>query len=333
MGHCFLAALVATNIVIASLHSFIFDDYTRLAEATVASAEQPDGKNASILLMRDITLSPMLEFTTRIVFPIAGGIIAIIALIFTWKRTSAIMQQTDNSQKLLCVEQFRSAIKHLSSGHEAKVLGGVYTLHGIAKTNEEYRQPVFEILCSFIREETAKPAYQKQFATPAMPCPFCASKIVTQAIIDKLFRGVESKIYSGFRANLQGANLIWANLREANLQGANLQRTDLRWADLKGAKFQAANLHEASLSDSAISGACWRGVQSKTFMDKALIENKQADGSLQTDVSDICFFDDKGNGLQFVNTKDKKTWFAGKGEDVGDLRKEEVQELFKNKAE
>jgi hypothetical protein len=51
---------------------------------------------------------------------------------------------------------FKNAIEHLGNKEPAIILGGIYALHQIAKDNEEYSNQVFEILCSYIREETGK---------------------------------------------------------------------------------------------------------------------------------------------------------------------------------
>lgn len=134
------------NLVFLSLCSFFFHDYARLAEVAVV-AGQSVGESTDMLSPRGRTLNPVGEFTTRVTFPIAGGIIAIIALVFTWKRTSAMMRQTDNSYRQIHAEQFKNAVEHLGNEKQAIVLGGVHAMHDLARNNQAYRKQVFEVLC------------------------------------------------------------------------------------------------------------------------------------------------------------------------------------------
>ena len=69
--------------------------------------------------------------------------------------------QTENTKKQIAAEQFKNAIEHLGSQEQPVVLGGVHALHNLAMNfPEQYSQPVFEVLCSFIREATADPDYK-----------------------------------------------------------------------------------------------------------------------------------------------------------------------------
>lgn len=131
------------------------------------------------------------EFWSRIMFPLFGGFIAAMALFFTYQRTTAIMKQAinmekqllnnekqlevtqfqlrntektlENSRRQIIAEQFKNAINQLGNEKQAVVLGGIHTLHTIARNEgktEEYSKTVFELLCSIIREETTRSAYR-----------------------------------------------------------------------------------------------------------------------------------------------------------------------------
>ncbi|MCL2622992.1 MAG: pentapeptide repeat-containing protein [Planctomycetaceae bacterium] len=230
--------------------------------------------------------SKRFERWTKIYIPFvsAFGMIAVVLIIYWQLRNQSqqMDQQADNTRKQIAAEQFKNAIEHLGSEKQTVVLGGVHALHNLAMTFEEYRKPVFEVLCSFIREETAKEEYHKRVlavidfsdATKATP----KASIVIQTIVDKLFRyeNPDESVYQDhktkqyYRANLSDAilrgvdlsdaNLQRASLLNANLQGAglyhvNLQSADLRNANLQGTKTSHMKLQDADLSDTNLQGA------------------------------------------------------------------------------
>ena len=188
-------------------------------------------------------------------------------------------QMLENTKRQVSAEQFKNAIEHLGSEKQAVVLGGIHALHNLASNNKDtYSQPVFEVLCSFIREETNKPAYKKQFPGDAETqsqgiqvqlFPFQIGKknvekpdtdrptslIVIQTIVDKLFRDESSReVYQLLAANLRGANFQGIDLQgmvfgKSNLQGVNLQGVNLQEAKLQRANMQNASLHNAELQE------------------------------------------------------------------------------------
>ena len=268
------------------------------------------------------------------------------------------------AQKQLAVEQFNKAIEHLGSENQVKVLGGVHALHNLAMTYpNEYSQPISEILCGFIREETVKPEYQKQFLsmpdsslTSDKPEPLLSptSQIVIQAIIDILFCGENSNKYlrntksqginlSG--ANLQGvvlsnARLQGVNLSGANLQGAVLSNANLQGADLTNANLRGAILHIATLEETLdgtakiakiakISNADFRGVQSLENSRLTFEEAVKNHTDLKTDLSGIRIIDKQGNLLDLPKEKEAERRGKFSEAKVSDLSDPEVQQLAK----
>ena len=155
-------------------------------------------------------------------------------------------QQADIARKQIAAEQFNQAIEHLGSEKQTVVLGGVHALHNLAMNfPDEYSKQVFEVLCSFIREETSKPEYQKKvvvaieatdetkmtsptvitigFAIKYIPPPEkpIAVSLIIQTIVDKLFKekvevtnektGETKELYRNHDANLSGAFLRGVN--------------------------------------------------------------------------------------------------------------------------
>ncbi len=319
---CFLMAL----LLVFALGSFLFIDYSRIARAGVlplnlqtgdAAMSQSDVLELSVIMENDpggstgglpipdptgivqsITSPPRMrllsaeaEFASRVLFPMTAGLVAAVALLFTYMRTTAIMSQAknttmtlentqeqmkltamqlENTQKQLISDQFKNAINHLGSESQSVVLGGVHTLLNIAGEYDEYRRSVFEILCSFVREETNNPDYQRHVMQKlamadksAMPITFSdlesaeppppVSLIVVQTVVDKLFcERASREIFSTFRANLSDAFLRGSVLDYVQMPAADMHRTDLQGTSFNWANLLRANLNQANLQDSLL---------------------------------------------------------------------------------
>jgi len=200
-----------------------------------------------------------------------------------------VKDQAENTGKQIAAEQFKNAVDHLGNEKQAVVLGGVHALHNLATTfPKQYSKQVFEVLCSFIREETRKPEYQKNVlveieppdkkevssddkpdekpAVSTNPPKQTTSLIVIQTIVDKLFwekkfefdeidkideeTGKKLMVYRQYRPNLSGAFL-----RGVNFERAYLKLTRLNYANLQGADLSFANLQSAGLWNVNLQGA------------------------------------------------------------------------------
>jgi len=222
-------------------------------------------------------------------------------------QTNILQAQENIAKRQSTAEHFKNAVEHLGNEKQPVVLGGVHALHNLAVDNpQDYSQPVFEILCSFIREETRKTDYQKSVLTEIDSSDTtqkavdsskqATSLIVIQTIIDKLFRdkieldeidvitGNKLQLYQKHKANLsraflQGVNfenayLEQADLSRADLEGANLSNANLQWANLFGANLQKADLSNANLQMTNLFDAkMWGANLFKTNLQKADIES------------------------------------------------------------
>jgi len=352
--------LATAMILFIGIGGFFLNDYERLANWTVLpstqesnTASDPEGSDPTQSTNTPAsrrTLNEVGEFSARIVFPLVGGIAIIVTLIFNALRTTAMMEQTknttetlknsqeqikitqkqlDNSQKQIRSEQFKNAIDHLGNDKQAIVLGGVHALYDLALNYEEYRKQVFEILCSFIREETRKLKYQKRKNSDDSNTTVTSS-IVIQTIIDKLFREKESQKFYIEAFKEKQADLSGAFLPEINLQNAyipnifllnvNLQRAHLSGVNLQGAFLFGVNLQRTDLRNANLQGVqTWENHFRYAFYDKT---------GLPTDLSGITLYDDEDNELDFTEDE-KKEWFRKKGANVDDLSAEEVQRIGK----
>lgn len=212
----------------------------------------------------------------KVVLTVLGGVGAIWGLSLNSRKTKALEEQTIASQKQIdntqlqidallyqnkivekgkIDERFKNAIEHLGDSRAAIVLGGIHSLHRIAQEDESYREPVFNILCSYIRETTKNAEYQKE--NKKMP------SIVIQTIIDTIFKSKKDDkfIYKGLIAYLMFSYLAGANFRSANLVKAEMYSTQLQFAKFGGANMQGiylaySNLQFARFHRTQLQGSC-----------------------------------------------------------------------------
>jgi uncharacterized protein YjbI with pentapeptide repeats len=192
------------------------------------------------------------------------------------QQQAAQQQQQQAAHDLLISNQVSKGFEQLASDKIAMRLGGIYALEGVMNASErpeQYRGPVLEALCAFVRDYTIgktvseKPAIDIQAALTVIgrrkgpELPDLAKVNIPGANLNRAnlrsadLNGADlnSAYLSG--ANLSFANLIGAQLTGANLTGANLSRADLTGADLTGANLGLANLNGAYLSRANLTGA------------------------------------------------------------------------------
>ena len=167
------------------------------------------------------------------------------------QQQQAAQQQQQAARDLLISNQVSKGFEQLASDKMAMRLGGIYALEGVMNASErpeQYRGPVLEMLCAFVREYTiGKTVFQK----PAIDIQ-AALTVIGRRKGQELPDLAEVNIPG---ANLSGANLLGANLSGANLTSAKLSRVDLTGANLSGANLGLADLNGAYLSSANLSGA------------------------------------------------------------------------------
>jgi hypothetical protein len=203
-------------------------------------------------------------------------------------------QQVQASHDLLISNQIAKGFEQLGSDKIEVRLGGIYALEGILrmpppdKMSPDYRQPVLEALCAFVREHTIEMTVAAQPTTDVQAVLTVIGRrpeeLKSVDLSDANLSGAYligahlSDAYLGdanlsgahlIQANLVGthlmqaklvgaylmqANLVGAHLIQANLGRAELSSADLRAADLSGARLEEAKLNGADLSDADLTG-------------------------------------------------------------------------------
>jgi uncharacterized protein YjbI with pentapeptide repeats len=188
------------------------------------------------------------------------------------------------SQDLLISNQVSKSFEQLGSAKSAVRVGGVYALEGVMDSSPQYRQPVLEALCAFVRDQTigttisTEPTIDIQAALTVIGrrpngsgridlsganipnANLFGAQLLQSAILRgaNLSRALLRQSYL-HGADLMKANLSQADLRRADLTGANLERADLHDANLTIANLSGAYLNEANLSGAILSGAALNG--------------------------------------------------------------------------
>ena len=187
------------------------------------------------------------------------------------QQQAAQQQQQQAVHDLLISNQASKGFEQLANDKIAVRLGGIFALEGVMNTSErpeQYRGPILEMLCAFVREYTIgktvyeKPAIDIQAALTVIgrrkgqELPDLAKVNIPGANLSGAnLRGADLDSADLNSAYLSGASLSGANLLGANLTGANLTRVDLTGADLTGANLGLADLNGGYLSGANLRGA------------------------------------------------------------------------------
>jgi uncharacterized protein YjbI with pentapeptide repeats len=127
-------------------------------------------------------------------------------------------------------------------------LGGIFGLEGVMNTSKQYRVPVLEAFCAFVRDRTKNQTTEE------------APETDIQAALTVIGRRTPGKGEVHLSAvRIPKANLSGADLSGADLNGAILTDADLSNAHLTGAQLTYADLPGAHLSGADLSGAALNG--------------------------------------------------------------------------
>jgi uncharacterized protein YjbI with pentapeptide repeats len=211
-----------------------------------------------------------------------GGIVVLIgagvALAQFLEQRDTAQKQLQASHDLLVSNQIAKGFEQLGSDKIEVRLGGIYALEGILHmqppdntSSPDYRHPVLEALCAFVREHTIGKTVQEHPTTDVVQTVLMgktpkehpttdvqAALTVIERRPEELSVNLSGAVVPGAvlpSSNLSGVNLLGANLSGANLDYANLSRVNLVYANLSGAILLQANLSGADLTNASLSGA------------------------------------------------------------------------------
>lgn len=197
------------------------------------------------------------------------------------KQLEKQQQQIELQKKVERDNRFAKGVELLGNSSESARAGAAYNLYFLAKEfPEEYKDAVFNILCSHIRTMTNKYTYKMKFENKPsneiqtlmkllfnnntlfsnLEPDLFATKLMGAMLNDiDLSKVIFSKAYLS-KADLSRVNLSKAKLSKTKLNGAKLSKVNLSMAlmykaDLTGARLIDANLYGAYLLKAHLTNA------------------------------------------------------------------------------
>ena len=213
---------------------------------------------------RDIETRKLIATAT---FTIAGGILAMIGVHASIKRSDAMQSQAQSANKTaqatLADQQAKrfyeaSAALNTKPGElqasEYTLLAAIYSLGQIAKTAEDFYWPALHVLCSFVRlncqEEPGGGEDDDINVTEIL-----VARTLAQTALTEIGARADPPPGPSQTLDLHGIHFDMCNLRDANLAGADLTDAKLKGARLHGACLKGAFLCGTNLSEAHAVGA------------------------------------------------------------------------------
>jgi uncharacterized protein YjbI with pentapeptide repeats len=196
----------------------------------------------------------------KVILQTLGGILAIAALYFTYRRVKVAEQSH-------ITERFTKAIEQLgamTTSGEKNIpvrLGAIYALERIAQDSPRDHWPIMEVLTAYVRHNS--PAPPDSISTKELE-KLVEKGISTdvQAILSVLGRREtgNNREKEGLRLDLSHCALFKANMRGSNFRNgifdfSYLIKAHLEYAHLEGADLNAAHLEDARMYDVHLEGA------------------------------------------------------------------------------
>ncbi|MDQ0727252.1 pentapeptide repeat-containing protein [Microbacterium sp. W4I20] len=181
---------------------------------------------------------------------IAGGLIAVATLVFTYRRDAIAQNSADLDRDANYTTRYTEAIKQLGDLSVPIKLGGVYALERVAHDSSRDRETTCAVLAAFLRHESSVQALRSG-TDSRLPVHLEAAAAVLGRITQN--HGLASAMVIDLRATyLPGANLEAANLEKAMLSQSVLESALLSAANLAGAQFDGATLDGADLTGAVL---------------------------------------------------------------------------------
>jgi hypothetical protein len=171
----------------------------------------------------------------------AGGILAIIALIFTYRRVVVAEQGHITDRYMKAIEQLGALTADGKPNVEVR-LGAIYALERIAQDSPRDHWTIMEVLTAYVRQNAPAPT---QAPTKDENDKAIAKGPATeiQAIITVLGRRRRDR---GREQEGQQLDLTYCDLRGAIFDGAHIEGASLRFAHLERARFDGARLERVN---------------------------------------------------------------------------------------
>jgi hypothetical protein len=268
-------------------------------QPTVAKPEKPTTRADVAALQNEMR---------RTFIQVVGGVFAILALYFTYRRVKVAEQGHITDRCTKAIEQLGALTADGKPNIEVP-LGAIYALERIAHDSARDHWTIMEVLTAYVRQNapapTEEPMEEENNAAMAKGPPTEIRAILT--VLGRRWRGRsqerEEHRLDLRQSDLRGADLAekhieraifaWARLQGANLEGvhakgalfggAHLERTSFHSAHLEGAGLDIAHLQGAGFHGARLEGARLVGAHLEgAFFDHACLRGASILGRTST---------------------------------------------------
>jgi hypothetical protein len=199
----------------------------------------------------------------KIALQAVGGIFAIIALWYTYRRVKVSEEGQITDRFTKAIEQLGALTAKNEPNIEVR-LGAIYALERIAQDSPRDHWTIMEVLTAYVRRNAPAPDYVRQ-NTPApvqVPTDRENEKTIAvgpsteiQAILTVLGR---RKRDHEREQEGQSLDLQKSDLRGANFQGLHLEGANFHLASVEGARFYYAYMEKALFITASVKGASFQ---------------------------------------------------------------------------
>lgn len=191
----------------------------------------------------DLGVIPLLNFGLSLkdffsIWISIWGVNGVVLTLYLSHRRLSSYEKTEQNNR------FAKAIELLGNSHASTRIGGAVYLSSLAmEYPDDYKQEIFEILCSHIRYTTNNEEYKRE----------CVKKPSdeVQILIELLFKKKDGKdfIFKDCRANLVDCFLNGANLEKARIVGSSFENSSLDGTILSDCNLKASRFKNTSFKN------------------------------------------------------------------------------------
>lgn len=199
---------------------------------------------------------------------VVGGLFAIIALIFTYRRVKVAEQGHITDRFTKAIEQLGALTAQNKPNVEVR-LGAIYALERIALDSPRDHWTIMEVLTAYVRQNAPAPAQEPtEEENKAAIAKGPSTEIQAALTVLGRRRRDRGREHDGQRLDLRDSDLRRAKLFGAHLEGAifiaaHLKGAKLFGAHLEGAYFGDAHLERAYFADAHAEGASFNGADAE----------------------------------------------------------------------
>lgn len=221
----------------------------------VVGAELPDSvPKGSVPLTESERLAAISSVRQHLLWA-AGGLIAIITLLFTWRRDQIARIGANLDRDSNFTSRYTEAITQLGSGERSIRLGGIYALERIAIDSRRDHQTILDVLAAFVRSSAPRQTVASEVRRMDEDVSAAVAVLGRLSRLPRDRRPVDLNNTQLNGADLRGACLHLSNLAKADLTGADLSHADLTGAELTSSVLVHADLTGANLTESKLQRA------------------------------------------------------------------------------